>query len=84
MFSCKFATYFQNIFSQEHLWRAAYVFWWFALENKTEPAVISSTGFFFDNNLTNDASLTNKKLTLRIAEKKSADELNILGGIRFK
>ena len=23
VFSCKFATYFQNTFSQEHLWRAA-------------------------------------------------------------
>ena len=24
VFSCKFAAYFQNIFSQEHLWKAAY------------------------------------------------------------
>ena len=24
VFSCKSAVYFQNIFSQEHLWRAAY------------------------------------------------------------
>ena len=26
---CKFATYFQNIFSWEHLWRAASVFYFF-------------------------------------------------------
>ena len=25
MFSCKFAAYFQNIFSYEHLWTAAFV-----------------------------------------------------------